>query len=100
MKGYITFLLVFAGIAIVLATIFITIQARPNQARAIEAKRLYYLEIDIKNTLLDLAKQGADKAVKQYIAEEVAKAVILERPPQFNREEAERRARKGAFEEM
>ncbi len=100
MKGYITFLLVFAGIAVILATISIMTQNRINHARAIELEKMYYLELDVKNTLLDLAKQGANEAIRKYIAEETAKALILKKPLYLDKEEMVRRAQAGAHDEM
>ncbi|MBS3067347.1 hypothetical protein J4450_01480 [Candidatus Micrarchaeota archaeon] len=55
---------------------------------------MHSLELDIKNTALDLAKIGAERAVKDYIKENVA----IGKPPNIN--EAKAMARLRAHDEI
>ena len=100
MRGYISFLLVFASVAIILAVLSTTTRASINHAKEIELQKMYYLEIDIKDTLLGLAKQGANRGAKEYIAEQVEKAAITETPLDIDIPELKKRARKAAFEDI
>ncbi len=100
MRGYISFLLVFASVAIILAVLSATTRTSINHAKEIELQRMYYLEIDIKDTLLGLAKQGANRGAKEYIAEQVEKAAITETPLDINIPELKKRAQKAAFEDI
>lgn len=98
MRGFVSFLIVFACIAIILLLLSINpVVSHSNQAGL---KKLNVLELDIKNTLLDLASSGANRAAREYIRERVIEAAVRGVPPVFDISEIRRRARIAGYEEM
>lgn len=98
MRGFISFILVFLSIAIIL--VLLSVNAQTNYSKAITLKRMHSLELDIKNTALDLAKIGADRAIKEYVREKEAEVIATGKPPKTDINEAKARARIEAHNEM
>ncbi len=98
MNGFVSFVLVFVGFAIVLLILSVNIST--NYSMQIEIKKVHSLELDIKNTLLDLASNGANKAVRNYVNEKLAESAITGKPPKFDTNEMKDKAKIAAHEEM
>ncbi len=98
MHGFVSFILVFLSIAIIL--VLLSVNTSPNYYEVIQLKRLHSFELDIKNAALDLAKIGADRAVKEYVKEKEAEAAATGKPPKTDINEAKARARIEAHNEM
>ena len=97
MRGFVSFIIVFISIAIIL--VILSTSSAVNLSQSIELERMHNFELDIKNSLLDLAKQGADRAIKDYVKEKLAEAATGV-PPYFDPQEMKNRARLAAHEEM
>ena len=98
MRGFVSFILVFLSIAIIL--VLLSVNTSVNYSKAIQLKRMHSLELDIKNAVLDLAKTGADRAVKEYVKEKAAEAALSGKPLETEINEAKARARAAAHNEM
>ncbi len=96
MKGYISFILVFASIFLILTFITINLSSTDfNLARAVSAERTYQIQLNLKEAMIESAKQGAmngfekysvlrsDEACLMYCVERGV--CLLSRPPTCNK---------------
>ena len=85
MRGYVSFILVFVSIAVILTILSASFSFDPS--RAIAFKRMQSLELDLKNSMLDAAHSAAEKTVREYVKEKLAQAALTGTAPVFSAKE-------------
>ncbi len=93
MKGYISFLLVFAAVVSLFSILAILIETNNyNQSKAIGIEQLYQQEMNLKEVVRELARQGAREGFLAYSIEVVKKVIFsggtLTLSSAFNSDEA------------
>lgn len=96
MRGYVTFILVFFAVALLLLSLeALTNSDKTNLSQAIAFSRVSKIDLNAKDTITELAREGAKDGLNAYIAVKVAEAaekcadLVTCSPPEFNERDAE-----------
>lgn len=97
MKGYFTFLIVFAAFALLISLAELNLNSKThNFSSAIKSERFYRVQMNVKEVLIEAARQGALEGFIQYtLVEGHTQAACLNPNTMnlcFNRNDAKRKA--------
>ncbi len=69
MRGYVTFLIVFAAFALLISLVELNLNSKThNLSDAIMSERFYRLQMNVKEVVVEAARQGAQEGFQSYAA--------------------------------
>ena len=96
MRGYVTFILVFSAVILLLLSIeALTYSDKTNLTQAIAFSRVSKIDLNVKESLIELARQGANSGLNAYIIKKQIEAaekcigLVACPPPEYDQREAE-----------
>ncbi|MEK6981826.1 MAG: hypothetical protein AABX38_02745 [Candidatus Micrarchaeota archaeon] len=78
MRGYVTFILVFFAVILLLLSLeALTYSDKTNLSQAISFSRVSKIDLNAKDAIIELAREGARDGLNKYIQEQEEKAIAI-----------------------